>query len=81
MKAKLNGRVVCNISLEGIDTGDHPDYCDAHFVGAIWADTKEELTDVELDKLKDDNPDFFYEAVNDYVVSAAEAQYDSLMDR
>jgi len=46
-----------SIEIEGIDTKDHPDYCDAFVAKAIWFDR--ELTDDELEIVNDDS-DFVY---------------------
>tara|TARA_R110002126_G_scaffold173785_1_gene322374 strand:- start:306 stop:584 length:279 start_codon:yes stop_codon:yes gene_type:complete len=46
------------VEIEGIDTKDHPDYCDAFVSRATWFDR--DLTDDELEIVNDDS-DFVYE--------------------
>lgn len=56
----LNGRAIDRGSLEvdGIDMRDYPDFCDAYFVGGNFADGElEDLTEKELDALRDLYPD------------------------
>jgi hypothetical protein len=50
---KLNGRLVEVDGVEDVDPSDYPDFCDAHFVGARFVDTGEELTDAEYEQLTD----------------------------
>lgn len=50
---ELNGRLVEVDGVEDVDPGDYPDFCDAHFVGARFVDTGEELTDTEYEELTD----------------------------
>ncbi|HUT44134.1 MAG TPA: hypothetical protein VMW42_03620 [Desulfatiglandales bacterium] len=45
---QFNGRPVTNIKLAGIDKKDHPDYCDAYVVSAVWGDTEDQLSEDEL---------------------------------
>ena len=49
----LHGRAVTDIEIDGIDTRDYPDFCDAFISAAVWNDTGEPLTDEELDALMD----------------------------
>ena len=44
---QFNGRPVTNIKLAGIDKKDHPDYCDAYVVSAVWGDTGDPLSEDE----------------------------------
>lgn len=48
---KLNNRNVVDAEIDGVDSRDYPDFCDAYFCYAVWEDTKEELTDIELEQL------------------------------
>ena len=50
---ELKGRPVEVDGVEGVDPSDYPDFCDAHFVGARFVDTGEELTDEEYEELTD----------------------------
>ena len=53
-----------NIEVVDIDydTRDYPDFCDSFITEAIWKDTRELLSDEELDELNDDT-DFVYNQV------------------
>ena len=56
MKYKL----IDNIEVDGIDTKDYPDFCDA-FIAYAEYDGRE-MTDEELEEINDDS-DFVYECV------------------
>jgi hypothetical protein len=47
---ELNGRQVAKVEVDGVDTRDYPDYCDAYFSYAEYEDGTK-LTDDELDDL------------------------------
>jgi hypothetical protein len=47
----LNDRLVVDAEVDGIDSRDYPDFCDAFFSYAVYADNGEELTEEELGKL------------------------------
>lgn len=49
-----------SIELDGIDTTDYPDFCDAHIVYAEYKG--EVMTTEQLDELNDDS-DFVYDCV------------------
>ena len=51
---ELNGRAidVSSIEIDGIDTRDYPDFCDAYMASAEYKDGTP-LTDDELDALMD----------------------------
>ena len=57
----LNDRFVVDVEVDGIDTKDYPDFCDAFFSYAIYADNGEELTEEELDTLRQNFPDLLHE--------------------
>jgi hypothetical protein len=57
----LNGRVVVDVEVDGVDTRDYPDFCDAYFSYAVFEDTLEELTDEELELLTENNSDVLNE--------------------
>jgi hypothetical protein len=78
---ELNGRKVINASVDGVDSGDYPDFCDAYFSYAVFEDTKEALTDVELEELGDKYGDVINEMAHGDCVGAAEDRYDYLNDR
>lgn len=51
-----------NIELDGIDTRDYPDFCDAYISSATYKGR--DMTDLELDRLNEDR-DFVYNKVLD----------------
>lgn len=59
----LNSREVVDLELDDIDTRDYPDFCDAYVSYAVWQDTKEPLTDEELEKFNDICSDQVHNAV------------------
>jgi hypothetical protein len=58
---ELNGRPVEVEGVEDVDPRDYPDFSDAHFYGARFTDTGEELTDEEYEKLTDKYSDRLWE--------------------
>jgi hypothetical protein len=58
---ELKGRLVEVDGVEDVDSRDYPDFCDAHFVGAHFVDTGEELTDEEYEQLQDKYADVLWE--------------------
>ena len=58
--SKFNYELLDNITIDGIDHRDHPDYCDA-FIDSADYDGKE-MTDEQLDELNED-----YELVHELV--------------
>jgi hypothetical protein len=63
-----NGLVATDIEVDGIDTRDYPDFCDAYIESANVEENGEwrDVTDAELDELNEDY-DFVYECVEDYL--------------
>jgi hypothetical protein len=57
----LNGRVVVDVEIDGVDSRDYPDFCDSYFSYAVFEDTLEELTDEELELLTENNSDVLNE--------------------
>lgn len=60
---------VHDIEVDGIDTRDYPDFCDAFIAYAtieLEDGTFRDATDVELDTLNEDS-DFVYSAVENYL--------------
>ena len=49
---ELKGRAVVNPEVDGVDLKDYPDFCDAYFSYAEFANGVK-LTDEELDELTD----------------------------
>lgn len=56
----MNYKLIENIEVEGIDTNDYPDFCDAYIASADY--NGKEMTDEQLDELNEDS-DFVYECV------------------
>ena len=50
------------VEIDGVDSRDYPDFCDAFISRAVWKETGVELTDDELDRIPSDE---IYEAVMD----------------
>lgn len=72
---KLNNVNVIDVEVDGLDMKDYPDFCDAYISEARFADTKQPLTDDQLYELQEQNPDAFFEAVNDECLSIADRYY------
>lgn len=52
---KLNGRVVVDLEIDGIDSSDYPDFSDSFFSYGVFEDSGEELSNDELEKLTEEN--------------------------
>ena len=65
---ELNGRKVVDVEVDGVDTRDYPDFCDAYFSNAVYEDTGEELTDEELEQLQDAYPEVVNEMAYEYYI-------------
>lgn len=63
-KPIFNGMQIDDIELDGIDTRDYPDFCDAYINNMWLVDGNEvrEATDAELDEINN-NTDFIHEQV------------------
>ena len=59
-KEKIDYKKIDNIEIDGIDTKDYPDFCDAYIVSADY-DGKP-MTDEQLDELNEDG-DFQHECI------------------
>ena len=60
----LNLNNIVDIEIDGIDTSDCHDFCDAFISSAGWLDTGKDLTETELDELNNgDYSDFVYNQV------------------
>ena len=60
----MNYKLIDNIEVDGIDTTDYPDFCDA-FISSADYDGKE-MTEEQLDKLNQDS-DFVYECLQNHL--------------
>ena len=56
-------KLVNNISVEGIDMMDYPDFCDAFIASADYGER--EMTEKELDWLMDNYSDWCYGVIAD----------------
>lgn len=54
-----------NIEVDGIDTADYPDFCDAYISNADYKGV--EMTEEEIDHLNEHHGDFVYDAVMDHL--------------
>lgn len=61
---KLDYAKISDVEVDGIDTSDYPDFCDA-FISYAEYDGRE-MTDEELDTLNEDG-DFVYSAVESHL--------------
>ena len=59
-KEKIDYKKIDNIEIDGIDTKDYPDFCDAYIVSADY-DGKP-MTDDQLDEINEDG-DFQHECI------------------
>jgi hypothetical protein len=53
---KLNGRVVVDIEVDGVNSWDSPDFADAFLSSAVFDDNGQKLSDEELELLAEQNP-------------------------
>lgn len=60
----MDYKLIDNIEVDGIDTKDYPDFCDA-FIASADYDGKE-MTEEQLDELNEDS-DFVYECVQNHL--------------
>ena len=58
----MDYKLIDNIEVDGIDTKDYPDFCDA-FIASADYDGKP-MTDEQLEKLNEDS-DFVYQKVQE----------------
>jgi hypothetical protein len=72
---KLNGRTVKNAEVDGVDSGDYPDFCDAFFSYAEYEDGTP-LTDEELEQLGDENGEMINQLALDKCNDEADYDYD-----
>lgn len=66
-KPVFNGMQIDDIEIDGVDTRDYPDFCDA-YINNMWlidGGKVREATDAELDDINDNERDFVYEQVWD----------------
>lgn len=64
----LSGLIASDFEVDGIDTRDYPDFCDAHICDANVYENGEwrQATDEEIDELNEDS-DLVYSCVENYL--------------
>lgn len=60
----MNYKLIDNIKLDGIDTKDYPDFCDAFIESADY--NGKPMNDDQLNKINEDS-DFVYECVQNHL--------------
>jgi hypothetical protein len=60
----LDYSLIDNVQIDGVDTSDYPDFCDAYIVSADY--DGREMTDDEIELLNDDG-DFVLQQVYEYI--------------
>jgi hypothetical protein len=60
----MDYKKIDNIEIDGIDTKDYPDFCDAYISSADYDGVP--MTDKQLDELNEDG-DYVYEHIMDYL--------------
>jgi hypothetical protein len=61
---KLDYTKIEDVEVDGIDTNDYPDFCDAYIASATYKGR--EMTEEELDTLNEDNS-YVYDKVTDNI--------------
>jgi len=60
----MDYKKIDNIEIDGIDTKDYPDFCDAYISSADYDGVP--MTDEQLDELNEDG-DYVYGCIMDYL--------------
>ena len=60
----LDYSLIDNVQIDGVDTSDYPDFCDAFIVSADY--DGREMSDDEIELLNDDG-DFVLQQVYEYI--------------
>ena len=63
LKEVMDYKKIDNIEIDGIDTKDYPDFCDAYISSADYDGVP--MTDKQLDELNEDG-DYVYGHIMDY---------------
>lgn len=64
LKEVMDYKKIDNIAVDGIDTKDYPDFCDAYISSADYDGVP--MTDEQLDELNEDG-DYVYGHIMDYL--------------
>lgn len=68
---ELYGRRVVDVEVDGVDSRDYPDFCDAHFSHAVFSNTGKQLSDSELDQLQNAYPEVLWQMASDFYMARA----------
>ena len=60
----LDYSLIDNVQIDGVDTSDYPDFCDAYIISADY--DGREMSDDEIELLNDDG-DFVLQQVYEYI--------------
>lgn len=60
---KIDFKLITNVSVDGIDTSDYPDFCDAFIESAEY--NGKDMSEEMLDEINSDHLDFVSECVYD----------------
>jgi hypothetical protein len=63
--ATFNGKKVVDIEIDGVESWDYPDFCDAYFLSACYEDGLK-LTDEELEEFASQNGDLLNEMSHEF---------------
>jgi hypothetical protein len=58
---QMNIQDIENLSVDGVDPTDYPDFSDAYFYQGNFKSTGLDLTDEELDNLAEEEPELLHE--------------------
>lgn len=72
---KLNGRTVKNAEVDGVESDDYPDFCDAFFSYAEYEDGTP-LNDEELEQLEEVHGEMINQLALDKFNDGADYDYD-----
>jgi len=72
---KLNGQKIKNAEVDGIDSNDYPDFCDAFFSYAEFEDGTP-LSDDELEQLGDEHGDIINQLAHEQAADGADYDFD-----
>jgi hypothetical protein len=72
---QLNGRDIKNAEVDGVDSSDYPDFCDAFFSYAEYEDGTP-LSDEELEQLGDEHGEMINQLALDKCNDEADYDYD-----
>jgi len=62
---EIDFKKITNVELDGIDSNDYPDFCDAFIVSAEY--DGREMTEEEIDYINDVHFDFVHECVYNHL--------------